>query len=261
MFSRFLSVFIVIAFASAVSAQEKTINSWYDSAKSTLKETYSVITAPDGTEVKHGRYNIFFQNGKIWQEGSYENGKLQGLWKDYYEDGALKQELLYDKDLLNGETRYYYPSGKLQQKINYRNDLLNGMVIMYYENGNLQESCLYKDNLPEGELKTFYEDGKTRFIKNLKMGVENGSTISYYENGKIQEKAFMKDGKYEGLYTDYFKDHADGAVNKICYYRNGMLNGKMTGFYPTGNVMVECNYVNDFITGVCSGNIQPVLNI
>ncbi len=40
----------------------------------------------------NGKYRIYYENGQIAKEATYDNGKLVGTYKEWYKDGVLKQE-------------------------------------------------------------------------------------------------------------------------------------------------------------------------
>jgi hypothetical protein len=41
---------------------------------------------------KHGRFMLWFKNGKVHSEGAHRHGAPAGHWKYYNEDGSLRQE-------------------------------------------------------------------------------------------------------------------------------------------------------------------------
>lgn len=91
----------------------------------------------------HGKYQSYFYNGKLKQEGSYERGLKQGLWSEYNSKGVLI-----------GTMKYV-------------NDFLHGWVITYDEAGQVLNKTLYLDGqkLSEKELTIYLSNCKARNIK------------------------------------------------------------------------------------------------
>lgn len=67
----------------------------------------------------------FYDNGKVQQEGTFKEGKLDGKWTSYNEDGTLKQTAYY-KDGMKTGTWISYNNNIITQEIAYsNNELLN----------------------------------------------------------------------------------------------------------------------------------------
>ena len=63
----------------------------------------------------------FHDNGKVQQEGTFKDGKLDGKWTSYNEDGSVKQ-VAYFKDGIKTGTWITYNNNIVAQKIAYSND-------------------------------------------------------------------------------------------------------------------------------------------
>ena len=42
-------------------------------------------------ELKHGQFELYYDNGNILAKGCYENGHRVGAWQIYYENGQIMQ--------------------------------------------------------------------------------------------------------------------------------------------------------------------------
>ena len=40
-------------------------------------------------EEQNGPYERYFENGQLYEKGSYSNGEQDGPWENYYENGQL----------------------------------------------------------------------------------------------------------------------------------------------------------------------------
>ncbi len=76
----------------------------------------------DGTPYE-GIEKTFYENGNLWKEWNYKDGRLDGVYKAYYEDGTLESELKYKKGKLYGEGKYYYENGQVHLVSNYDKDI------------------------------------------------------------------------------------------------------------------------------------------
>ncbi len=88
----------------------------------------------------------FYEDGKIKQQHSYLNSKLDGPAYEYYPDGKLMQENFYQQSELIGKDTSYYQSGKINS-IHNRNSRgqYDGINERYSEEGKLLSKSVYKD--------------------------------------------------------------------------------------------------------------------
>lgn len=63
----------------------------------------------DIEEVTEGPYKIYWKNGDI-EEGTYVNGKKEGLTTIYFKDGS-KIEGIYKNDVIEGSVKFFLPNG------------------------------------------------------------------------------------------------------------------------------------------------------
>src|SRR5438876_686616 len=101
---------------SSFSYSQQTEKTFYDSDKKIKKEIFHT-KKNSGKDIKDGLYQIYYQNGKMWQEGNYKNDKLTGEWKTYHPNGKIKQELIYLDGLRQGNSKIYYEDGSLYQEL------------------------------------------------------------------------------------------------------------------------------------------------
>ena len=47
---------------------------------------------------KQGEYTLYYDNGNIWKQGSYDDGLRDGKWKYLHENGKLELEWEYKKN-------------------------------------------------------------------------------------------------------------------------------------------------------------------
>ena len=192
---------------------------------------------------KQGEYTLYYDNGNIWKQGSYDDGLRDGKWKYLHENGKLELEWEYKKELLvSKELTLYYKNGKVKAEYiisKNKGNKIDGRFKYWYENGNPQaegycsETSYRAVYFPLGNIipiyieKKWYEDGNIKeeyFYKNNKRvriinWFENGNKAlevsgdeldSYNQaedNKKISEKEWWENGrlKKEIKYENYKK--------------------------------------------------------
>lgn len=131
-----------------------------------------------------GRFIDYYYSGRKQGEGTFVNGKVDGLRKMYFQNGKVRVEKYYKDGIENGIDKEYYEDGSLEQKGEFANGKEEGTWESYYPNGQVKLRSSYK----EGEVF----DTATR----------------YYSTGKIKEKVFIKNGKIT-------PDHHLEKINKL----------------------------------------------
>ena len=99
---------------------------------------------------KHGSAKTFYQDGKLWKEEQYRNGKLLTK-KQYYKNGRTRFEVDYtDASVLGdgkevGVGKIYYPSGVLKYEWNVTRTNPRGFKKSYNTDGTLRAAAFYDE--------------------------------------------------------------------------------------------------------------------
>jgi antitoxin component YwqK of YwqJK toxin-antitoxin module len=123
---------------------------------------------------KSGKRVSYYENGRIWEEGNFKDGKKDGKWTTYYENGQIKEE---------GN----FKDGRWVRK--------DGKFISYYENGQIEKEGNFTDGKLDGKYTFYYENGQIKVERNFKDGKEDGKWTYYNEDGSIKKVEEYKDGK------------------------------------------------------------------
>ncbi len=128
---------------------------------------------------KHGIYNHYDDEGRLYASYNYVEGKKHGKLYSYYKSGKVSSEANYENNLEVGTTKFYYESGSLSGIKVSNNESIVVKEEKYYENGAMQELGIYED---EGEIykRTLFD-----------------------EAGNITEKMMMNHGTGDALTTEY----------------------------------------------------------
>ncbi len=232
-------------------------------------------------QVDSGRWEIYFENGKIQQQNDWINkqpvaGKEwndKGVLtkeldfpkhiKEYWEKGKVKElgvGLLYRDDqggyhLDSGSSEVYFENGKIHQQNNWKNKLLVAQK-EWDENG-----ILVKDIDFPKHFKKFWSNGN---IKELGTGllyrddqgsirVDSGHSEIYFENGKIHQQndwknkllVIQKEWNESGVLTREldFPKYFKG------YWSNGNIKELGTGLLyiaDQGNIALENGHTESY---------------
>ena len=90
-----------------------------------------------------GLYKQFYDNGQLYEEGIYINGKLDGLYKQWYHDGKLCKECFYVKGKFHGLYKSWHENGVLHAEYTYMNGILCGLCKTFDVNGKICTERIY----------------------------------------------------------------------------------------------------------------------
>jgi TonB family protein len=151
-----------------------------------------------------GPYKRYHKNGKLMEDGAYEDSKKRGLWKSYYENGQQEEEAVHEKDkslyqqhwdesgnphLVNGSGQYTETNSRGVQ----HTEILDYLLISSYSVKPLDGDTIY---FVAQEIAT-YKGGLPALYQRI------AKTMRYPANARrrgIQGKVFVefvieKDGK------------------------------------------------------------------
>ncbi len=216
----------------------------YESGGSVLiKNTFDIYgkkLVVDG----NGIYKSFSPTGQVVQAGKVENGLKVGKWIQYHDNGKIREEGKFENDryqMLNswdinekqiitdgfGTYISYFPNGtSISEMGEIKNGYKNGLWQMYFEsNGNVNQELLYVDGKMEGHQKFYFESGNLYLEGLMKNDLKEGEWKWYYENGNLSSTVSYVNDKKEG--TQILWSEAGEKV-KVEEYKNGELMEEIT---------------------------------
>ena len=120
-----------------------------------------------------GKWTYYFNNGTLFSEEFYDEGKLEGTVVVYFKrNGKKAEESQYWKGKLHGFSKKYSDKEVLIEEVLFENGLENGLAKYYELNGNLKEKGVYKDGRRIGKWE-FYIDGEQVNDKKKKETLKN----------------------------------------------------------------------------------------
>ena len=156
----------------------------YENGEKKLEGSYK-----DGKE--DGLWTYWTENGQKRLEGTWKDGEYDGLHTVWYEDGQKKWELTYDNGKEVGLHTFWGKNDEKEYKGKYfirdrDNDpsLLNGSYFSF-DDGELIHSR-FKNGTEDGVWTTWYENRQKKFEVTIKDG-EKVSSKEWNEDGSVKE--------------------------------------------------------------------------
>lgn len=194
---------------------------------------------------KQGPWRKLYPNGRVMYEGTFRNDQPVGLFRRYTEEGTLFSELTWRDGKDEADARFYYPDGALAaegryvsrkkeglwqfwserephyliSEENYHQDIRHGLAIKYYPDSTVAERVAWDMGKCSGEWLQYHQDGTVSLRAEYIAGRLEGLFSYYHPNGNLH---------YEGKYVsdhregDWMVFNEDGSLKQIIKYRNGV---------------------------------------
>ena len=160
----------------------------------TLNERDGVFYTKDTNEPYSGPVFSLYDDGKKNKEGTFKDGKEDGLWTSWYENGQKWRERIYKPDELYSYT-VWNRNGIKDREGNYKNGKEDGLYTEWYENGQKKSELNYKDGKKDGLYTGWWENGQKSDEMTFKEGYLDGKSTGWYENnGQKEREEIYKDG-------------------------------------------------------------------
>lgn len=157
----------------------------------------------------------YHTNGKLHQQKSYKNFKLDGIQLVYSSSGILIKRDAYKNDLLE-KKESFFDNSRPYQVYNLRNGRLHGYFIEYKRSGAKSLEGYYDNGNETGLWKKYRGDnGWLYFETTYKNDTQNGSYKSYYRSGIIETEGNYLNGSRNGIWKVY--NEAGKLIKEITY--------------------------------------------
>lgn len=169
----------------------------------------------DRTNLRHGTYREYIENGIVLLE------------TNYIQDYKHGSEVKWNNDEEN----------KLRSVESFRNGQLHGKCIYYGEDGNIQELS-YVNGISDGVHRDIMADGMIK-ISQTKGGIPHGKWIQFHSNGVIAHVTYY--GRPEYTATSWF-DNA--RKQREFTYANNTMHGYYRTWDINGELELDLRYNN-----------------
>ncbi|MCZ8021523.1 MAG: tetratricopeptide repeat protein [Cyclobacteriaceae bacterium] len=189
----------------------------------------------------NGKLQRFLDNGKLYTEYNYLNGKREGSFKIHYPNGNVLLEGRYTEDEPTGIWKWYYINGQLETIGKYNNEQRDSVWLYYHENGKLDRIHNFVNGNIHGVSKYYSPEG----ILLIEKKFNNDDLIAYRDATQPTNKW----NKYSGNETIRIK-FADGKIALEEVNKDGNLHGTKKMYYQNGKLFSSI----DFEFGSKNGN-------
>jgi antitoxin component YwqK of YwqJK toxin-antitoxin module len=186
MSSKYRLYIVILLLALTLISCQKREKIYYDNGK--IKEIFQLNAKGE----KHGKFESFYENGKILEKSEYKNGLLEGKRYFYYENGEIEEIQMFEEGKLKGEQ------------------------LGYHENGVLKFKCFNEGNKLEGKYLSYYDNGKKLLYLNFINDLENGPFEEYYTNEVIKWKGTYRNGNKEFGLLEQFDEKGELIKKMNC---------------------------------------------
>ncbi len=114
-----------------------------------LRLRHEVLHQPDGTVVDHGTYATWFDNGMREYEGSYVQGRLEGLATRWHRNGVKESEQYYAQGVRNGPRFMWDENGLLRKEEHFVDDKPDGVWTTWDDKGRIKAQQRYDQGVPK----------------------------------------------------------------------------------------------------------------
>ena len=145
--------------------------------------------------MKKDKHIEYYPNGQKKKEGTYTDGKMDGLWIDWYENGQKYHERTFIDGYVEGLDIRYHKNGHYNRVITTKRGQTDGLDTFYYENGQKKtEEEMIPYTINDGYVKVWFEDGQKKLEGTYNNGERNGKWTYYNFDGSVREvKDYDKD--------------------------------------------------------------------
>ena len=100
-----------------------------------LIEEDGLMYHPDTKELYSGNVFKKYLGGKSQLEGSYKDGKRDGLWTEWFRDGQKWEEGTYKDGKIDGLFTTWYENGQKEREGTFKDGKEDGLSFRWYDNG------------------------------------------------------------------------------------------------------------------------------
>ncbi len=125
------------------------------------RRQWIVKILPDGTELEHGEWLRWHDNGQVRLQGEYVDGVREGLWRSWYPNGRMRGEGRLHRDRRIGTWTMWHDNGQKRSEVAYEVGLAHGKTTIWDEDGNVIEAGEYVRKKKHGIWITYVDGVKT----------------------------------------------------------------------------------------------------
>ena len=216
-----------------------------------LAQATSVDADPILLEAK--KYTAAYKNGRPKREFSARTFKNRpplfiGEFKEWYENGQVWKQGMYADGKRNGPWKYWSPKGIIVKSGSYQNGYPDGEWTFFRQDGTRQRVESYAVGKKDGTWIENDASGRVPIMKvSFKDSRRHGTSIQWFprtaesvgnELQKLREVEYV-DGRQHGKATEW---HENGQTKTTIEFRNGKRHGRAAQWDSQGNLLAEFQF-------------------
>lgn len=208
-----------------------------------------VGTYLDGKKI--GRWIEYHQGlkGEFVETGNYnKSGRKQGFWKSTMERKNY-QAAIYEDGVLNGLFKQYHDNGKLKYETNFEKGLAIGDFVRYYEDGNMEEKgkMVFSPDPKDVTVDTLYFSLELPFETHFQLiELPNFQDLDHHYAEWIEDPAYSIEpaelDRRFNTYKEYGLEPQKRVVGTKVVGRKAVREGYYQTYYTNGKLKLEGNY-------------------
>lgn len=154
-----------LALYPADTTMTKEFRTYYMSGELQGEGTFvSLDKVDDAKSLFSGAMTTYFKNGKLEEQKTYKDGKLDNEYTSFYANGYVREHFFLTDGKRNGVAASFTEDGRVCTLMPYRNDVSEGFYVVVDADGNYSKysttdkSPILETPAPE-ELRTEYKNG------------------------------------------------------------------------------------------------------
>jgi len=216
----------------------RVIKTYFDNGKMSAEWKFSKKEKFD--ETIKATLDAYYDNGRIWFESEFKNGKQDGMTKFSYPDGFPWEEMSFKDGQPHGDFKIYYPGGVVWIEGVYEEGHLKSLPKLYSETGEEKKKVSFsKAEQPSAYFRSFDASGKVSTEWSQSEGKEKITLKTNYKSGYISSEWNMIGSALEGAVKFYY---ANGSVWNETVYRENKPMASLRGYYPSGPPQMEVKF-------------------
>ncbi|BDS10726.1 toxin-antitoxin system YwqK family antitoxin [Aureispira anguillae] len=200
---------------------------------------------------KIGRWIEYNQGlkGEFVETGNYNRGgKRQGFWKSTIERRNY-QAAIYENGVLNGIFKQYHDNGKLKYETTYKDGLPTGEFKRYFDNGNLEETgtTVFSPNPSDVTRDTVYYTLELPYEYHFQLvELPNFHRMGYHYATWLADPSYSiepaeLDRRFD-IYKDYGLEPHKRIDNVKTIGKKAVRKGPYQAFFRNGKLKLEGSY-------------------
>lgn len=214
----------------------------------------------DDQNRKTGKWMTFWPNGQVRQEGLYERGLEEGVFKYFSRRGDLERTVTFHRGeevedapeaVVLDLRKAFHPNGEVSREGPWREDTPMGTHRFFDEEGHLVEVKVFRFGVLQtsgmldsmgrrsGPWTEFWPDGTPKAVGSYLEGKRDGDWQFYARDGRLEQEGGFRMDLWHGRWTWY---HPNGQVHRDERYRKGREDGDFLELGAAGDTLAMGSY-------------------